>query len=108
MVPHRRQLLVSVGEQCSSLLGGRKAKRVTLWLVVVDQRAFEEFRKRPIDVVTRERAPAKLTECDVDPVLGGRLVGIGGKLATDVETVAFERREMGPRVRGVHSRTSCF
>ena len=80
------------------VLGGRKAKRITLGLVVVDQRVFEEFRKRSIDVVTRERAPAKLTEGDVDPVLGRRLVGVGGESTTDVETVAFERREMGPNV----------
>ena len=58
MVHHRRQLLVSVDKQCSTLLSRRKAKRVTFGLVVVDQRVLEEFHKRPIDVVTRERAPA--------------------------------------------------
>ena len=42
---------MSVDEHRLTLLGGRKAKRVTRGLVVVDQRVFEEFRKPPVDVV---------------------------------------------------------
>ena len=40
-----------------NMLGRRKAKRVTLRLVVVDQRVFEELRECAIDVFIRERAP---------------------------------------------------
>ena len=77
-------------EYCSAFLREREAKRVTLGLVVIDQRVFEEFGECALYFVTCVAAFIALAEYAANPIMGGSLVGVVTQATAGVKAVAFE------------------